>query len=76
MGVVICLTSSNFQFTSNLPINNVFLRTLQEKGLLLRNWTENIDNLEKLSGIKEEKIVEFQVRMNEYCMFSCSCFDF
>ncbi|XP_063676759.1 NAD-dependent protein deacetylase sirtuin-2-like [Bolinopsis microptera] len=36
-----------------------FIRTLQEKGLLLRNWTENIDNLEKVCGIRSDKLIEF-----------------
>ena len=36
-----------------------FIRTLQEKGLLLRNWTENLDNLEKVCGIRDDKLVEF-----------------
>lgn len=36
-----------------------FIRTLQEKGLLLRNWTENVDNLEKVCGIRDDKLVEF-----------------
>ena len=38
--------------------SHYFLRMLQEKGSLLRVWTENIDNLEKLCGIREEKLVE------------------
>ncbi|KAI7868251.1 DHS-like NAD/FAD-binding domain-containing protein [Spinellus fusiger] len=35
-----------------------FLRLLDEKNLLLRNFTQNIDTLERLSGLKEERIVE------------------
>ena len=36
-----------------------FIKTLQEKGLLLRNWTENVDSLEKVSGIRHDKLIEF-----------------
>ncbi|XP_066599500.1 NAD-dependent protein deacetylase sirtuin-2 isoform X2 [Prorops nasuta] len=35
-----------------------FIRLLHEKGLLLRHYTQNIDTLEKLSGLPEDKIVE------------------
>nr|XP_015207345.1 PREDICTED: NAD-dependent protein deacetylase sirtuin-3-like isoform X1 [Lepisosteus oculatus] len=35
-----------------------FVRMLHEKGLLLRMYTQNIDGLERISGIPEEKLVE------------------
>lgn len=35
-----------------------FLRLLQEKRLLLRLYTQNIDNLETVAGIKHEKLIE------------------
>ncbi|XP_049858280.1 NAD-dependent protein deacetylase sirtuin-2 [Schistocerca gregaria] len=35
-----------------------FIRLLQEKGLLLRHYTQNIDTLERVAGIPGEKIVE------------------
>ncbi|XP_053741248.1 NAD-dependent protein deacetylase sirtuin-3 [Synchiropus splendidus] len=35
-----------------------FLRMLHHKGLLLRLYTQNIDGLEKLCGIPEDKLVE------------------
>uniref|UniRef100_A0A146ZS82 NAD-dependent protein deacetylase sirtuin-3, mitochondrial n=1 Tax=Fundulus heteroclitus TaxID=8078 RepID=A0A146ZS82_FUNHE len=35
-----------------------FLRMLHHKGLLLRLYTQNIDGLEKLCGIPDEKLVE------------------
>lgn len=35
-----------------------FVRLLHEKGLLLRHYTQNIDCLERIAGIPEEKIVE------------------
>jgi len=34
-----------------------FIRLLHEKGLLLRNFTQNIDTLERIAGIPEEKTV-------------------
>ncbi|KAJ8653592.1 hypothetical protein O0I10_010742 [Lichtheimia ornata] len=35
-----------------------FIRLLHEKGLLLRNFTQNIDTLERLAGLDEDLIVE------------------
>ncbi|XP_073993948.1 NAD-dependent protein deacetylase sirtuin-2-like isoform X2 [Rhodnius prolixus] len=35
-----------------------FLKLLQEKGLLLRHYTQNIDNLERTAGLPEEKLIE------------------
>lgn len=35
-----------------------FLRLLQEKKLLLRLYTQNIDNLETVAGIKADKLIE------------------
>lgn len=35
-----------------------FVRLLQEKGMLLRNFTQNIDTLERMTGLDEEYIIE------------------
>ncbi|XP_072550666.1 NAD-dependent protein deacetylase sirtuin-3 isoform X2 [Salminus brasiliensis] len=35
-----------------------FIRMLHQKGLLLRMYTQNIDGLEKMCGIPDEKLVE------------------
>jgi NAD-dependent protein deacetylase sirtuin 2 len=35
-----------------------FVRLLHEKGVLLRNYTQNIDTLEREAGIPGEKLVE------------------
>lgn len=35
-----------------------FIRLLNEKGLLLRHYTQNIDTLERVAGLPAEKIVE------------------
>lgn len=38
--------------------SHYFVRMLQEKGLLLRHYTQNIDTLERLAGIESDKLVE------------------
>uniref|UniRef100_A0A0K8VP96 NAD-dependent protein deacetylase n=1 Tax=Bactrocera latifrons TaxID=174628 RepID=A0A0K8VP96_BACLA len=35
-----------------------FIRLLNDKGLLVRHYTQNIDSLERIAGIPEEKMVE------------------
>ncbi|KAF1798881.1 DHS-like NAD/FAD-binding domain-containing protein [Mucor lusitanicus] len=35
-----------------------FVRLLQEKGVLLRNFTQNIDTLERMTGLDQEYIIE------------------
>lgn len=35
-----------------------FIRLLAEKGLLLRNYTQNIDTLERVAGIQDQYLVE------------------
>ena len=47
-------TSADFSPT----LTHVFIRLLQEKGILLRCFTQNFDGLERKAGILEEKIVE------------------
>ncbi|GEQ69044.1 hypothetical protein JCM33374_g2715 [Metschnikowia sp. JCM 33374] len=37
---------------------HMFIRLLQDKGILLRNYTQNIDNLEANAGILPEKMVQ------------------
>ncbi|VVC91001.1 unnamed protein product [Leptidea sinapis] len=39
-------------------ISHYFIRLLHEKGILLRHYTQNIDTLERVAGIPEDKIVE------------------
>lgn len=39
-------------------LGHYFVRLLHEKGKLLRMYTQNIDGLERLTGIPEEKLVE------------------
>ncbi|KAH8868192.1 NAD-dependent protein deacetylase Sirt2 [Schistosoma japonicum] len=35
-----------------------FIKLLHDKGLLLRHYTQNVDSLERLSGLPEEKLIE------------------
>ncbi|XP_037093544.1 NAD-dependent protein deacetylase sirtuin-2-like isoform X2 [Pollicipes pollicipes] len=35
-----------------------FIRLLEQKGLLLRHYTQNIDTLERAAGVSDERIVE------------------
>ncbi|XP_030759792.1 NAD-dependent protein deacetylase sirtuin-2-like isoform X2 [Sitophilus oryzae] len=39
-------------------LSHYFIRMLHEKGLLLRHYTQNIDTLERVAGIPDEKLVE------------------
>lgn len=39
-------------------ITHAFIALLDRKGLLLRNYTQNIDGLEMLAGVSEDKLVE------------------
>lgn len=39
-------------------IMHSFIKLLQDKGKLLRNYTQNIDNLEKKVGILEESVIQ------------------
>mmetsp|Transcript_28822 Transcript_28822/g.59012 ORF Transcript_28822/g.59012 Transcript_28822/m.59012 type:complete len:521 (-) Transcript_28822:138-1700(-) len=39
-------------------LTHSFVALLEKKGLLLRNYTQNIDGLEVLAGLSEERIVE------------------
>ena len=38
-------------------IGHFFIRLLQDKNLLLRHYTQNIDGLESIAGVEEENIV-------------------
>lgn len=38
--------------------SHYFVKMLQDKGLLLRHYTQNIDTLERIAGIDHEKLVE------------------
>lgn len=38
--------------------SHYFVKLLQDKGLLLRHYTQNIDTLERIAGVENEKLVE------------------
>ena len=38
--------------------SHYFVKLLEDKGLLLRHFTQNIDTLERVAGVSDEKIVE------------------
>lgn len=38
--------------------SHYFVKILQDKGLLLRHYSQNIDTLERIAGIEHEKLVE------------------
>ncbi|KXS14399.1 SIR2-domain-containing protein [Gonapodya prolifera JEL478] len=39
-------------------VSHYFIKMLQQKGVLLRNYTQNIDTLERVAGIPGDKLVE------------------
>jgi len=43
--------------TTAFSPTHAFLRLLQDKNKLLRVYTQNIDNLERLAGVREDKLV-------------------
>ncbi|KAF5101517.1 hypothetical protein D0Z00_000792 [Geotrichum galactomycetum] len=59
--------------TTKFSPTHAFLRLLQEKGKLLRNYTQNIDNLEHFAGIRKEKLVQchgsFATATCQNCMY-------
>lgn len=44
--------------TSRFSPTHAFIRLLQEKGKLLTNYTQNIDNIEAKAGIHPEKLIQ------------------
>lgn len=48
------LYPGNFQPTPS----HYFIKLLEEKGLLLRHYTQNIDTLERVAGISGDKLIE------------------
>ncbi|CAH8659256.1 unnamed protein product [Heterobilharzia americana] len=54
-----------------------FIRLLHEKGILLRHYTQNVDNLERLSGLPEEKLIEAHGTFNTgHCIDCKEQYDF
>lgn len=44
--------------TTSFSPTHAFLRLLQDKNKLLRVYTQNIDNLEQLAGVRQDKLVQ------------------
>lgn len=44
--------------TTKFSPTHAFIKLLQDKGKLLRNYTQNIDNLEACAGVDPEKLVQ------------------
>lgn len=50
-----------------------FVRLLHEHGLLLRHYTQNIDTLERIAGIPDEKLVEAHGTFYTNHCLKCGC---
>ncbi len=48
-----------------------FVRLLEEKGVLLRSFTQNIDTLERVAGVPPHKIVEAHGSFGEAACIQC-----
>jgi len=56
----------------HLPtLTHSFIKLLHDKGVLLRNYTQNIDGLEVLAGVPEEKIIECHGNFRSACCCDC-----
>lgn len=44
--------------TERFSPTHAFIKLLQDRGILLRNYTQNIDNLESYAGVDKEKLVQ------------------
>jgi len=51
--------------------SHYFVKMLEEKGLLLRHFTQNIDTLDRLAGVSDEKIVEAHGAFNTGHCIKC-----
>jgi NAD-dependent deacetylase sirtuin 2 len=54
--------------------SHYFIRLLHEKGLLLRHYTQNIDNLEREAGLPEDKLVETRGTFHTSHCLNCNAF--
>jgi NAD-dependent SIR2 family protein deacetylase len=53
-------------------ITHAFIALLEQKGILLRNYTQNIDGLEILAGVSEDKLVECHGHFRTASCINCS----
>jgi NAD-dependent SIR2 family protein deacetylase len=49
-----------------------FVRLLDQKGVLLRNFTQNIDTLERMTGLSQDKIIEAHGSFASASCISCN----
>ena len=52
--------------------SHYFIKLLHDKGLLLRHYTQNIDTLERVAGLPEEKLVEAHGTFHTGRCLACS----
>ncbi|KAF7989235.1 hypothetical protein HCN44_007832 [Aphidius gifuensis] len=58
-------------------LSHYFVRLLWEKGLLLRHYTQNIDTLERVAGLPDDKLVEAHGTFHTgHCLKCRSLYDF
>ncbi|THD24392.1 NAD-dependent histone deacetylase SIR2 [Fasciola hepatica] len=58
-------------------LSHHFCRLLHEKKLLLRHFTQNVDSLDRLAGLPEDKIIEAHGSFNTgHCLTCAKSFDF
>lgn len=57
--------------TKNFSILHSFIRILQEKKKLLRNYTQNVDNLEEHAGIHTDKLVQCHGSFKTFTCMVC-----
>ncbi|KAI9226875.1 MAG: DHS-like NAD/FAD-binding domain-containing protein, partial [Piptocephalis tieghemiana] len=53
-------------------LSHYFVRMLAEKGILLRQYTQNIDTLERRAGMREEWLVEAHGSFHEAACVECA----
>ncbi|XP_065210597.1 NAD-dependent protein deacetylase sirtuin-2-like [Planococcus citri] len=53
-------------------VGHYFIRLLQEKGYLLRHYTQNIDTLERVAGLSPDKLVEAHGSFHTSHCLDCS----
>ena len=51
---------------------HAFIRLLQDKGLLLRDYTQNIDSLERVVGIRDDLLVQTHGSIESCCCVACN----
>eukprot|EP00559_Dactyliosolen_fragilissimus_P003346 CAMPEP_0184857198 /NCGR_PEP_ID=MMETSP0580-20130426/2361_1 /TAXON_ID=1118495 /ORGANISM="Dactyliosolen fragilissimus" /LENGTH=362 /DNA_ID=CAMNT_0027352653 /DNA_START=16 /DNA_END=1101 /DNA_ORIENTATION=+ len=67
------LASEIWPGTKHSPtITHSFITLLHRKGILLRNYTQNIDGLEVISGLPESKLVECHGHFRTATCIKCS----